>query len=269
MIEAFVIGKTLPQAYHNALAELDKNGEVGTCKDYDQAQKELSMTIAVENPLAEPMVSRLFIGGFYELQQYVMEVLDGILDFKIGDSENAWEYTYHDRIVNYSITPPGKNLNQLQFVINELKRSPDTRRAVIDILDNSVDPFNANPACLQHMQFFIRGGKLHMKVLMRSNDAAEATFMNAFAFIMLQKYVATALNLPVGSYTHRANSFHCYEKDFDLLAQYVSGINTKPEDEITYEYEGFFRDMMEESIPDIERTVAKLKNHRQAGLDLA
>jgi len=259
MYEAFVTGKTLPQAYHNALAELYKHGEVVSCVDYNQNQRELSMTIAVDNPLAEPMISRLFIGGFYELQQYVMEVLDGVLDFKIGDSENAWEYTYHDRIVNYDLSPAGKNFNQLQFVIDELKRSPDSRRAVIDIRDNRVDPFNANPACLQHMQFFVRGGRLHMKVLMRSNDAAEATFMNAFAFIMLQKHVADALNLPVGSYTHRANSFHCYEKDFELLGQYISGINTKPEDEITYEYEGFFKDMMEESIPDIKQAVDKLK----------
>ena len=261
MYESFVTGKSLPEAYHNALVELYKHGEVTSCEAYAQNQKELAMTIVVEDPLAEPMVSRLTIGGFYELQQYVLEVLDGILDFKIGDSENAWEYTYHDRIVNFAVTPDaGHNFNQLQFVIDELKRSPDSRRAVINIRDNSIDPFNANPACLQHMQFFIRGGRLHMKVLMRSNDATEATFMNAFAFVMLQKKVADALGLPVGSYTHRANSFHCYEKDFGLLDQYINGIKTKPQDEITYEYEGFFKDMMEESIPDIERAVANLKN---------
>ena len=259
MYEAFVSGKTLPETYHKALVELYKHGQVTPCADYDQNQKELAMTMVVEDPFAEPMVSRLTIGGFYELQQYVLEVLDGILDFKIGDSENAWEYTYHDRIVNFNVSPAaGHNFDQLQFIIDELKRSPDSRRAVINIRDNSVDPFNANPACLQHMQFFIRDGRLHMKVLMRSNDAAEATFMNAFAFVMLQKKVAEALGLPVGSYVHRANSFHCYEKDFGLLEQYISGIQTKPADEITYEYEGFFKDMMEESIPDIERAVANL-----------
>jgi len=254
MYEAFVTGKNLPEAYHNALIELDKHGEVTTCNAYNQLQKELSMTFVVENPISEPMVSRLIIGGFYELQQYVMEVLDGILDFKIGASENAWEYTYHDRIANY-----GGQLNQLQFVIDELKRSPDSRRAVIDIRDNKVDPFNSHPACLQHVQFLIRGGKLHMKVLMRSNDGVEATFMNAFAFVMLQKKVADALDLPVGSYVHRANSFHCYEKDFPLLDQFITGIKTKPIDEITYEYDGFFQDLMEEAIPNIEKVVNNLK----------
>ncbi|MCL2360620.1 MAG: thymidylate synthase [Defluviitaleaceae bacterium] len=255
MYEAFVKGKNLSEAYHNALMELDKNGEVTTCNAYNQLQKELAMTFIADDPLAEPMVSRLIIGGFYELQQYIMEVLDGILDFKIGASENAWEYTYHDRITNY-----GGELNQLQFVIDELKRSPDSRRAVIDIRDNKVDPFNSHPACLQHMQFLIRGGKLHMKVLMRSNDGVEATFMNAFAFVMIQKKVADALDLPIGTYTHRANSFHCYEKDFGLLDQYITGIKTKPIDEITYEYNGFFQDLMKEAIPNIEKAVKVLRN---------
>ena len=257
MYESFVKAKTLTKAYHAALLELYQHGHVTTCAAYGQQQKELSMTMAVEEPFAEPMVSRLTIGGFYEIQQYVMEVLDGILDFKIGDSENAWEYTYHDRIVNYG----GKH-NQLQFVIDELKRTPDSRRAVIDIRDNNVDPFNANPACLQNMQFFIRDGRLHMKVLMRSNDGAEATFMNAFAFIMLQKRVADALGLPVGSYVHRANSFHCYEKDFPLLEQYVKGIKEKNLDDLTYEYDGFFQDMMEEAIPDIEKAVEVLRTRQ-------
>jgi len=257
MYESFIKEKSLPEAYHSALLELSKHGEVTSCGDYNQRQKELSMTMIVEEPLAEPMISRLIIGGFYELQQYVMEVLDGILDFKIGDSENAWEYTYHDRIANYAIE--GRRLNQLQFVIDELKRNPDSRRAVIDIRDNRIDPFNSHPACLQNMQFFIRGGKLHMKVLMRSNDGVEATFMNAFAFIMLQKKVADTLGLPMGTYAHRANSFHCYEKDFGLLGQYINGIENKPLDEITYEYDGFFQGLMEEAIPEIERAVAKLR----------
>ena len=257
MYEVLVKANTLPEAYHQALVELHSNADVLSCADYNQSQKEISMTMVVLNPLSEPMISRLFIGGFHELQQYVMEVLDGILDFKIGDSENAWEYTYHDRITNFPLIGRPA-LNQIAFVINDLKRSPDSRRAVINIRDNSVDPFVSHPACLQNMQFFIRDGRLHQKVLMRSNDAAEASFMNAFAFIMLQKRIADELGLPVGTYTHRANSFHCYEKDFALLDQYVEGIKNKSLEELTYEYEDFFKDLMEESIPAIRKTVEML-----------
>ena len=71
----------------------------------------------------------------------------------------------------------------------------------------------------------IRDGKLNLQVVMRSNDAAEATFMNAFAFISLQERVAKNLNVPVGTYTHTANSFHVYSKDFNLLKHFVDRLN--------------------------------------------
>jgi len=246
MKEMFITGESLPIAYHKALLALHEDGDVLPCSDWGQLQKEVSMTYSVLNPLAEPMVSRLYIGGFYELQQYVMEVLDGILDFKIGDG-NCWEYTYHDRYVR-----------QMPFILSELRRNPDTRRAVMNIRDFEVDSANNDPACLQSIQYFIRGGRLHCKILMRSNDAAQANFMNAFAFVMLQKKVADELGLPVGTYTHRANSFHCYERNFALLDRYVDGIKNKPLEEITYDYEGFYKDIMEESIPKIIAAVGNV-----------
>jgi thymidylate synthase len=112
---------------------------------------------------------------------------------------------------------------------------------------------------MQSMQFFIRGGALHMKVLFRSNDLPEAFFFNALALIKLQEKVAAELGVPVGSYTHRSNSMHCYEKDFKMLDKFAESVRSKPVGDITYEYEGFYRDMMEESIPAIMEQVRKLK----------
>ncbi|HHW32484.1 MAG TPA: hypothetical protein GXX20_12585 [Clostridiaceae bacterium] len=247
MKELFVTGRTLAEAYHKSLEALYKYGEITDCPDYNQKQKECSMTIFVEEPLAEPMISKLFIGGHSDLEQYRQEVLYGILDFRIG---HGWDYTYHNRIAE-----------QLPFIYNELKRNPYSRRAVIDVRDWKKDTSegNTSPACLQHIQFFIREGKLHMKVLMRSNDAPEATFMNCFAFIMLQKEVADKLNVEMGTYAHRANSFHCYEKDFKLLESYIRGIESG--ENITYEYEGFYKELMEESKPEIENKVRQLKEN--------
>jgi thymidylate synthase len=245
MKELFVVGQTLPEAYHKAIFALYLEGEISECPDYNQKQRECSMTMVVEDALAEPMISRLFIGGYEELEQYVQEMLDGILNFRIG---SGWDYTYNSRISE-----------QMDFLYGELKRNPDSRRAVVDVRDWKKDVASDSPACLQHLQFFIRDGKLHLKVLMRSNDAPEATFMNAFAFIMLQKRVADRMNVPVGSYTHRANSFHCYEKDFKLLEGYMKGIEAGKD--ITYEYEGFFKDLMEESRPNIEKKVRQLREN--------
>jgi len=248
MKEIFVSGKNLPDAYHNALRELYENGEIVDCPDYDQKQKECSMTIFVENPAAEPRISRLIIGGAHEIQQYEMELLDGILDFMIGTDKNVWEYTYHER---YKY--------QVPFIISELKRNPYSRRAIMNIRDFEVDSSNSNPACMQSIQYFIRDGKLHCKIMFRSNDLPEAFFYNAFALIRLQERIAAELGVETGTYTHRSNSMHCYEKDFDLIAGYIKGMNERPVEEITYDYEDFFKEIMQEEIPSIMKMVEEQK----------
>lgn len=251
MYECEAFGVTLPEAYHHALNKLRLFGGRVPCPDYNTEQREISLTMLVHEPLREPMISRLMIGGPRELEQYRQEILDGILDFEIECGN--WTYTYHDRMVNYH------GINQIDFVIDELRRNPYSRRAVIVIRDVDVDAGNADPACLQHIQYFVRDNKLHCKVLFRSNDACKATFMNAFALIMLQKRIADELGYEVGSYTHRANSFHCYAQDYKLLDSYVerciSGAET------TYEYVGEWDELMLEAKPDIAETVKELRSH--------
>jgi len=254
MKEIFVCGKTLPEAYHNALKELYENGEIVDCPDYGQLQKECSMTVVVENPLAEPRISRLIIGGAHELQQYEMEILDGILDFMIGVDENVWEYTYHERYAY-----------QVPFIISELKRNPSSRRAIMNIRNFETDSANNDPACMQSIQYFIRDNistgrrELHCKILFRSNDLAEAFFYNAFALIRLQEKIAAELGVEVGTYAHRSNSMHCYEKDFDLIKGYIKGIDERPVEDLTYNYEEFFQELMEEEIPSIMKMVEEQK----------
>ena len=246
MTEKLVSGKTLPEAYHKAIEALYDYGDIGDCPDYGMRQKELSMTLCVEEPCSEPMISKLFIGGFSELEQYRQEIVDGVLDFEV--ERGNWEYTYHSRIAT-----------QLPFIHRELKRNPDSRRAVIDVRDWQHDTREGNdsPACLQHIQYFIRGGKLYCKVLFRSNDAVKATFMNAFALIMLQQRIAAELDVEMGSYTHRANSFHAYERDFKLLEKYVDAI--RGGEEITYDYIGGWDELMEEAKPGIAKKIEGLK----------
>lgn len=259
MKEILVTGKTLPETYHKALVELYNNGELVPCPDYNTTQKEVSMTMYIEEPFKEPMISRLFIGGFYELEQYCEEILDGILDFEID--KGKWAYTYHNRVVAYPIRTDHKidYANQLIFVIDELKRNPWSRRAVIDIRDNSQDMYSEDPACLQHIQYFIRDNKLDCKVLFRSNDACKATFMNAFALIQLQKRIADSLNIEVGTYTHRVNSFHCYKRDFNLLKGYIKRIYSN--EEFTYDYKNEWDILMLAARPQIEEAVRKLKEN--------
>lgn len=260
MIECFVFGKNLPDAYHKALTRLAYYGEIVDCSDYNTRCKEIGMTMLVEQPLLEPMISKFMVGGAQDLQQYLMEMLDGILDFRIG---NGWDYTYHDRMVNspYWTAEYGwTNRSQLDFVVDELKRNPSSRRAFIDLRINSKDMYNDDPPCLCSIQYFIRNGKLDCSVTFRSNDAFRATFMNAFALIMLQNIIANELGVKIGTYTHRANSFHAYENCWDALDGAYKRIKLDPtHTTTTYYYEDDWKEEMEDSIPNIMKKVNELK----------
>ena len=256
MIELDAHGRSLPEAYHKALKNLQGWGTVVEDKSHHTRCRECAMTMVVLEPLREPMISRCVPCVPAALEQYRMEMLDGIMDFCVG---HGWDYTYHDRMVNwsgvyYTVT------DQVGFVVNELRENPSSRRAVIDVRNNFEDTNSNDPACLQHIQYFIRDGKLDCSVLFRSNDAVKATYMNAFALIMLQKRIADKLGVEVGTYTHRANSFHAYERDWALLKSYVERIDSKVD--LTYDFVGDWDEQMLEARPEILRKVAELREQK-------
>ena len=243
MFELFVTGASLPQAYHKALEALNENNEEMPCPDYNTRQKEASVTFVAEDPLLEPMISKLFIGDPRSLEQYRQEMLDGILDFEV--ERGNWDYTYHRRMEK-----------QIPWLIGELQRNPDSRRAVISIRSEQ-DLSSESPACLQLIQYLVRGGALHCKAVFRSNDATKAAFMNAFALVMLQKRIADVLGVLVGSYTHRANSFHVYERDYEMFDGYVRRI--KSGSDTAFFYAGDWDEQMEEAKPEIAKMVEALR----------
>ena len=98
------------RAWELSLIELhEKGGQVKTQYDKpdDPPSKDATMIITITDPLKEPMIHKDFPGGLEELQEYVMEVCDGIKDHLVRDPERSkdtrWEYTYHQRLFAYSV----------------------------------------------------------------------------------------------------------------------------------------------------------------------
>ena len=261
MKEIVVNDRTLPEAYHEAIAMLWANGEEVDCPAWDTTCVEAALTMIVKEPLTEPRISRLFPGSPYDLEKYREEMLDGILDFCIG---RGWDYTYHNRMTHeHPMVMKDKSgviyRSELDFAIDELKFDPYSRRAVIDLRNQAYDPYCYDPACLQHIQFMIRNGKLDMFVLFRSNDLFEATFMNAFALICLQERIAGEIGVEVGTYTHRANSCHVYAKDMEAFEGAYKRIDKEPLEDLVYYYKGDWDELMEQEKPRIAAFVEGLK----------
>lgn len=112
----------------------------------------------------------------------------------------------------------GGDVVQWDYVLEELRRDPDSRRAVIHIRT----PFDSVHAskdvpCTLSLQFFIRGNKLHLHVSMRSSDIILGLAYDVPAFTIMQEVMANQLGIEVGQYVHTSNSLHCYQRDFEML----------------------------------------------------
>jgi thymidylate synthase len=164
------------------------------------------VTLQVDTPLAEPAVSpdSRFQKRFVE--QYARDLLHG--------SHASFEYDYHGRLFDWGerLVAAGKpvHIDQISYIVEKIKSSPYTRRAIAITWNPMIDQKLDNCPCLQIVQCVLRDRKLNMRVIFRSNDMLTAAGANMYALVQLQKSIADALGVPCGSYTHISLIPHIY-----------------------------------------------------------
>jgi hypothetical protein len=104
--------------------------------------------------------------------------------------------------------------DQIQVLCDELRRDPDSRRAVLQMWSPCADLGREGARdlpCNLSCAFLVREGALNMTVFNRSNDAIWGAYgANAVHFGMLQAFMANDLGLDVGTYSQVSNSLHIY-----------------------------------------------------------
>ncbi len=257
----------IARAWEESLIELNRNG-CSISTQYDKAgdppSRDATMIITVTDPLSEPMIHKDFPGGPADLQEYVMEVCEGIKDHLVRNREDPadtrWEYTYHQRLFAYEVPGLGP-FDQIESVCRKLADVPYTRRAQAVTWKVWEDNNCYDPACLQSLwcRIIENDGErvLGMNARFRSNDAYKAAFMNIFALVQLQKIIAgrvaelSGRPVAVGRYCHVADSYHLYGsyfKEFD--GRFLGALEKRTFEQRTMRYEDL-REVMEEARPEI------------------
>jgi thymidylate synthase len=236
----------------------------------DPPSKDATMILTITDPLKEPMIHKDFPGGPLELQEYVMEVCEGIKDHLIRNprdpADTRWEYTYHRRLFAYD-APGFEPFDQIEAMCRKLAEVPHTRRAQAITWKVWEDNDCYDPACLQSLWCRIveenRKPVLSMNVRFRSNDAYKAAFMNIFALVQLQKRMAERIShicgkpVGVGRYCHIADSYHIYGSYFrEFEGRFLGALEKRTFEQRTMRYESV-REMMEEARSEI---LAKAKH---------
>lgn len=242
---AVITAKTLGEGWEKAVVYMMKNGHQRMVRapEYQIESLDLPMMIKVSEPFKEPRLSAKAADSREVVEEYTRTYLFGYDD---AEKEKEFEYTYHSRLRCYpdckvrawlpalsadekelrqqvrKIVADGKccvqRIDQVDYAIKVFKRDPSRRTVVLhtwipyrDLMKFGPKREETSSPCLVLAYPQLVDGKLHMFVVMKTNDLFNAWPGNAFAFTALQKHMAEKIGVETGTYTHFSVSMHIYK----------------------------------------------------------
>lgn len=120
-------------------------------------------------------------------------------------------------------TPDGRRIDQIKQVIEQLKKTPNSRRIIVsawnvaDLPDESISPQEnvrrgkmALAPCHAFFQFYVAEGKLSCQLYQRSCDTFLGLPFNIASYALLTHMVAQQSDLEVGDFIWTGGDVHLY-----------------------------------------------------------
>ena len=161
------------------------------------------------NPFFHFLESLWMLAGRNDVE-YVARIVENMRSY--SDDGTTFHGAYGKRWRNHF----SNSTDQLNTVIENLKKNPDDRRQVVSMWDAEVDLNKQGkdlPCNLQVIFQITADSKLDMMVTNRSNDLVWGCYgANAVHFSYLQEYVASCVGVEVGVYRQVSANLHAYEE---------------------------------------------------------
>ncbi|MGI6245149.1 MAG: thymidylate synthase [Pseudochelatococcus sp.] len=104
----------------------------------------------------------------------------------------------------------GETVDQIAWVVDEIRRNPDSRRLVVSAW-NPVDiPKMALAPCHCLFQFYVTDGKLSCQLYQRSADVFLGVPFNIASYALLTEMVAHVVGLKAGAFVMTFGDVHLY-----------------------------------------------------------
>ena len=114
--------------------------------------------------------------------------------------------------------PDGQVIDQIAWVVDEIKRNPDSRRLIVSAWNVADLPQMALPPCHLLFQFYVRGGQwLDCQLYQRSGDAFLGVPFNIASYALLTHMVAHVCGLKAGCFVHTLGDAHIYSNHLDQV----------------------------------------------------
>ena len=124
----------------------------------------------------------------------------------------AWPDDAH-RWVRTEATDDGgerQTFDQLQYVLDTLRESPESRRIVVNAWHPANAAVSGLPPCHYTFVFSVQGGRLHLQLTQRSGDLALGVPFNVAAYALLLTAVAGRTGFEPGRFAHTVVDAHVY-----------------------------------------------------------
>lgn len=116
----------------------------------------------------------------------------------------------------------GQTIDQMQWLVDEIKRNPDSRRLVISAWNVAELPKMALMPCHSLFQFYVVDGKLSCQLYQRSGDIFLGVPFNIASYALLTHMVAQTTGLGVGDFVHTLGDAHLYSNHYDQAREQSS-----------------------------------------------
>lgn len=120
---------------------------------------------------------------------------------------------------------PGENgeiIDQLQNVINQIKKNPDSRRLIVSAWNPAEVDHMALPPCHTLFQFYVAEGKLSCQLYQRSADVFLGVPFNVASYALLTHLIAHECGLEVGDFVHSFGDVHIYLNHIEQVKEQLS-----------------------------------------------
>jgi thymidylate synthase len=116
----------------------------------------------------------------------------------------------------------GAGIDQMRWVVEEIKRNPDSRRLIVSAWNVADLPKMALMPCHTLFQFYVADGKLSCQLYQRSGDIFLGVPFNIASYALLTHMVARACGLGVGDFVHTLGDAHLYLNHSDQAREQLS-----------------------------------------------
>lgn len=131
--------------------------------------------------------------------------------------------------------PNGQVIDQIQQLLDDIRRTPDSRRLIVSAWNpavlpdtrksprqNAAEGKQALPPCHTMFQFYVADGKLSCQLYQRSGDIFLGVPFNIASYALLTLMVAQVCGLQPGDFIHTLGDAHLYSNHLEQVQTQLS-----------------------------------------------